>query len=101
MPAYIIVDVNIHDLAQYEEYKRLTPASVTAFGGKFIVRGGATETLEGDWQPGRIVVLEFPSVDRAKEWWASEMYAPAKGLRQRISTTRMLVVDGVSGPQPL
>ncbi len=101
MPAYIIVDVNIHDPSQYEEYKRLTPASVHAYDGKFIVRGGATATLEGDWQPGRIVVLEFPTLERAKEWWASEMYAPAKALRQRISTTRMIVVDGVSGPQPL
>ena len=101
MPAYIIVDVNIHDSSQYEEYKRLTPASITAYGGKFIVWGGATETLEGDWQPGRIVVLEFPTVDRAKEWWSSEMYAPAKALRQRTATTKMIVVDGFSGPPPL
>lgn len=96
MPAYIMVDVDIHDFSQYEEYKKLTPASVTAFGGKFIVRGGTTETLEGDWKPGRIVVLEFPTLERAKEWWASAMYAPAKALRQRISATRMIVVEGVS-----
>lgn len=101
MPAYIIVDVNIHDLTQYEDYKKLTPASVAAYDGKFIVRGGKAETLEGDWQPGRIVVLEFPTTERAREWWSSEMYAPAKSLRQRIATTRMLLVDGVSGPQPL
>ncbi|HYF31754.1 MAG TPA: DUF1330 domain-containing protein [Chitinophagaceae bacterium] len=95
MPAYIIVDVTIEDFTRYEDYKKQTPASVTAFGGRFIVRGGATQCLEGDWEPGRIVVLEFPSVERAKEWWASEMYAPAKSLRQQIARTRMIVVDGV------
>ena len=70
MPAYIIVDVTIHNAENYEGYKKLTPASVAAYDGKFIVRGGKTETLEGNWQPGRFVVLQFPSVERAKEWWA-------------------------------
>ena len=71
MPAYVIVDVQIQDPVTYEEYKRLTPASITAYGGRFVVRGGATQTLEGDWQPGRFVVLEFESVERAKAWWSS------------------------------
>ena len=95
MAVYVIADVAIEDFTQYEDYKRQTPSSITAYGGKFIVRGGATEILEGDWQPGRIVVLEFPTVARAKEWWASEMYAPAKALRQRIAKTSMIVVEGV------
>jgi uncharacterized protein (DUF1330 family) len=94
MPAYIIVEVDIHDPEQYEDYKKLTPGSLQPFGGKFIVRGGQAENLEGDWQPKRIVVLEFPSVEKAKQWWASEEYAPAKALRQRTSTTRMIVVKG-------
>jgi uncharacterized protein (DUF1330 family) len=94
MPAYIIVEVDIHDPEQYEDYKKLTPGSLQPYDGKFIVRGGAAENLEGDWQPKRIVVLEFPSVERAKAWWASEGYAPAKALRQRTSTTRMIVVEG-------
>jgi uncharacterized protein (DUF1330 family) len=91
MPAYVIVDVKINNHEDYEEYKKLTPASITAYDGKFIVRGGKTETLEGDWDPERIVVLEFPTVERAKEWWASEMYAPAKQIRQRTASTQMIV----------
>ena len=94
MPAYIIVEIEIHDPETYEEYKKLTPISLAAYGGKFIVRGGRIETLEGDWQPQRIVVLEFPTVERAKEWWASEEYAPAKNLRQRTAHTKMIVVEG-------
>jgi uncharacterized protein (DUF1330 family) len=94
MPAYIIVEIEIHDPETYEEYKKLTPVSLGAYGGKFIVRGGKAETLEGEWQPQRIVVLEFPTVERAKEWWASEAYAPAKNLRQRTAHTKMIVVEG-------
>ena len=95
MPAYVIVDVKINNHEDYEEYKKLTPASITAYDGKFIVRGGKTETLEGDWDPERIVVLEFPTVERAKEWWASEMYVPAKQIRQRTASTQMIIVEGL------
>lgn len=96
MPAYIIVDVNITNPQRYEDYKKLTPGSLLPFEGKFIVRGGTAETLEGDWQPGRIVVLQFPSMEKAKAWWSSEGYAPAKALRQATSITRMIMVDGVA-----
>ena len=95
MPAFVIVEVSIHDHKEYEEYKKLTPATLAAFDGKFVVRGGQTETLEGDWQPERIVVLEFPTVERAKEWWNSEIYTQAKVIRQRTAMTKMIVVDGV------
>jgi uncharacterized protein (DUF1330 family) len=94
MPAYIIVDIAIQDAVEYEEYKKLTPASIAAYEGKFIVRGTATETLEGDWQPGRFVILEFPSLEKAKAWWASPEYAAAKAIRQRTANTKMIVVDG-------
>ncbi len=96
MPAYIIVDVNITNPQRYEDYKKLTPGSLLPFDGKFIVRGGTAETLEGNWQPGRIVVLQFPSMEKAKAWWSSEGYAPAKALRQATSITRMIMVDGVA-----
>lgn len=96
MPAYIIVDVEINNPDEYEEYKKLTPASIAAYQGSFIVRGGPTETLEGAWEPGRIVVLEFPNAERARQWWNSPEYAAAKLIRQRASTTRMILVDGVS-----
>jgi len=95
MPAYVIVDVAIHNTEDYEAYKKLTPASITAYDGKFVVRGGQTETLEGGWQPERIVVLEFPTIERAKEWWASDAYAEAKAIRHRAAKTKMIVVQGV------
>ena len=94
MKAYVIVDVKIHDPKRYEDYKKLTPGSLVPFDGKFVVRGGVTETLEGDWEPGRIVVLEFPSMEKAKEWWSSSGYAPAKAIRQSASHTRMIMVEG-------
>jgi uncharacterized protein (DUF1330 family) len=97
MPAYIIVDVSIHNAENYEDYKKLTPALLLPYEGKFIVRGGKTETLEGEWQPQRIVVLEFPSVEKARQWWASSEYAPAKAIRQANATTKMLLVEGVPG----
>lgn len=95
MKAYIIVDVTITDPSKYEDYKKLTPGSLVPFDGKFVVRGGTTETLEGDWQPGRIVVVEFPSLEKAKAWWSSEGYAPAKAIRQAASNTKMILVEGV------
>ena len=94
MPAYIIVDVTITDPEAYEGYKKLTPASLQNYGGKFIVRGGETETLEGVWSPGRVVVLEFPTKELAKAWWASPEYTPAKEIRQRAATTKMILVEG-------
>lgn len=94
MPAYIIVEVDVHHPAEYEAYKKLVPASLMPFDGKFIVRGGETETLEGDWQPARIVVLQFPTEELARQWWASEEYAPAKELRQRTAATKMILVQG-------
>ncbi len=96
MAAYVIVDVKIHNSIAYEEYKKLTPASIAAYNGKFIVRGGATETLEGDWQPGRIVVLEFPNAHQARRWWHSSEYTSAKLIRQSASTTQMILVEGIS-----
>jgi uncharacterized protein (DUF1330 family) len=95
MKAYIIVDVAIKDPAMYEDYKKLTPASLAPFDGKFVVRGGETETLEGEWQPGRFVILEFPSKQKAKDWWSSVGYAPAKAIRQAASKTQMILVEGV------
>ena len=95
MPAYVIVEVEVNEPVEYEAYKSLTPPSIAAYGGKFVVRGGKTETLEGDWKPQRIVVVEFPSVEIAREWWHSEEYAEAKSIRQRTAKTKMLVVEGI------
>lgn len=95
MKAYIIVDVTVTDPARYEEYKKLTPGSLQPFDGKFLARGGTTETLEGEWKSGRIVILEFPSMEKAKAWWSSAGYAPAKAIRQSASNTKMILVEGV------
>jgi uncharacterized protein (DUF1330 family) len=96
MSAYLIVQVAVTDAAGYDEYKKMVPSSLAAYGGKFVVRGGACETLEGSWQPQRLVVLEFPSVAKAKQWWASDDYRDAKALRQRTAETEMIVVEGVA-----
>ena len=95
MPAYIIVDIEIADPAGYEEYKELAGATVEKYGGKYIVRGGPVETLEGDWKPKRIVVLEFESAHRAKEWLNCEEYRQPRKMRHRTAKTKMIVVESV------
>ena len=95
MSAYVVVEVEVQDPVRYESYKQMVPPSLAAYGGKFVVRGGALETLEGTWAPKRLVILEFPSVERAKAWWASQEYAEAKALRQATAHTEMIVVSGI------
>jgi len=96
MAAFVIVDIRVNDPVRYEEYKRLAAPTVAAFGGRYLVRGGAVETLEGGrWKPGRFVILEFPSVQRAREWWGSELYAPIKKIRHETATSEMILVEGV------
>lgn len=94
MKAYVIVEVSITDNIQYEEYKKLTPATIAAYEGKFIVRGGRTEPLEGNWHPERMVVVEFPSVEKARQWWHSDEYSQAKAARRGAAHTKMLIVEG-------
>lgn len=95
MPAYIIVEIEIHDPERYEDYKKLTLDTLKNYQGKFIVRGGQTEALEGVWEPQRFVILEFPTKELARQWWSSPEYAPAKAIRQSASTTKMLLVEGL------
>lgn len=95
MPAYVIVDIEITDPAQYEHYKTLAPATVAAFGGRYVARGGATLSLEGGWQSGRLVILEFDSLDRAQAWHDSPEYRAARTLRQSATRSRMIAVEGV------
>jgi uncharacterized protein (DUF1330 family) len=95
MTAYIVAEIEVTDAVAYEEYRRQAPPSIAQYGGKYIVRGGHTETLEGEWLPKRIVILEFPSFEQAKKWWASPEYAAAKQLRHRSARTKMIVVDGI------
>ena len=95
MSAYVIVEIDVHDPVLYEEYKKLTPISIAPYGGKFVVRGGEAHTLEGDWKPKRIVVLEFPSVEKAREWWDGPVYRESRAILQRAAHTKMIVVPGV------
>jgi uncharacterized protein (DUF1330 family) len=90
-----MIDIAVKDAEAFERYKQLAPPTVAAYGGQYLVRGGATETLEGTWNPTRIVLLEFPTVERAREWWNSPEYAPAKAMRQASSHTDLLLVEGL------
>ena len=94
MSAYVIVDVEVKDPERYEEYKKLSSEAAAAYDGRFVVRGGRAEALEGDREPRRIVVLEFQTYERAKAWWDSPEYAAAKKLRQEIADTSLIVVEG-------
>jgi uncharacterized protein (DUF1330 family) len=95
MAAYIVVDIDVHDAPGLEEYRRQVPATVTKFGGRFLVRGGPFQVLEGGWQPKRMVLLEFPSVEQARRWYDSEEYRPLKAMRLKASTATLVLVDGV------
>lgn len=94
MTAYVIVDIEVTDPAGYEEYKKLAPAAVQLYGGKYIARGGSNETLEGSWKANRLVILEFENIEKAKAWLNSPEYAPARALRHRYAHTNMVVVAG-------
>jgi uncharacterized protein (DUF1330 family) len=95
VPAYAIFDIVVTDPERYEDYKKLAPPAIAAYGGKYLARGGKLDVLEGDWNPGRIVVLEFPTAEQAKAWIESPEYREARALRHATATTRAILVDGM------
>lgn len=95
MTAYGIVDIDVHDPVGYEEYKKLAPAAVELYGGKYIARGGKTETLEGDWTPSRLVILQFENSEQAKKWLHSDEYRQARAMRHKTANSQMVVIEGV------
>ena len=95
MPAYFIVDIDVTDPTAFEEYRKAVPATVEKYGGKFLVRGGRMEIVEGSWRPKRVVVTEFPSLEQAKRWYDSEEYRALKALRLRTSKGNVILVKGV------
>jgi uncharacterized protein (DUF1330 family) len=95
MSAYIVVNITVNDPIVYEEYRRRAPASIAKYGGKYLVRGGATAVLEGTWTPKRLVILEFPTVEQASEWWNSPEYAPVKEIRDQCADADMVLVEGL------
>lgn len=94
MTAYVIADIDVHDPETYREYVALVPGTVEPFGGRFMVRGGERETLEGEWRPARLVIIEFPSADHARRWYESDAYVAAMAIRRRASTGSLVLVEG-------
>ena len=95
MSAYVILDLSIHDPKEIIEYQKLAPISIAAYDGKIIVRGGHLTTLEGEWSPERLVIIEFATAERAKEWYNSHMYTKASIHRNNAATSKMIIVEGI------
>ena len=95
MKAYLIADVEVTDPAGFEEYAKLAPAAIAAYGGKYTARGGRAEPLEGNWHPHRVVVVEFESVEKVRQWLESPEYAPAREMRHKTAITNSIVVEGL------
>jgi uncharacterized protein (DUF1330 family) len=95
MTAYVIADMDVTDPARYEEYRKLTPGAIAAYGGKFVARGGEVVPLEGGWAPRRVVIIEFPSLDAAKTFWDSPEYRAARAVRKGAANARLIAVDGL------
>ena len=96
MPAYLFANVAVTDAMGYDQYRQRVSATMEAFGGRYLVRGGATEVLEGDWTPKRLVILEFPDMTQLKAWYHSPAYRPLIELRQRTATSTLVAVEGVA-----
>jgi uncharacterized protein (DUF1330 family) len=100
MPAYVIADVEVQDPETYARYRELSGPSVARHGGRWVVRGGEHETIEGDWNPGRVVIIEFDDIDAARAWWNSEDYREAAEIRRSASVGKFLLVEGVTSAPP-
>ena len=95
MAAYVVVQVDVKDPVRYADYRKMVPPSIEKYGGRFLVRGGNTHTMEGTWAPKRFVLVEFPTVEQAKAWWASPEYAEAKALRQATAHSELIIAEGI------
>ncbi len=94
MPAYLIGDIDVQDAEAYEAYKKITPGAIAAYGGRFLVRGGAVDSKEGGWKPTRLAVVEFPSMEQARKFYDSPEYAPALAIRLKSAKSRLVLVEG-------
>jgi uncharacterized protein (DUF1330 family) len=95
MAAYVIAEIDITDPAAYEDYRRQVPAVIARYGGKYIVRGGKVESLEGGWSPKRIAIVEFPSMEQALKFYRSPEYAPLIRIREKASRGKLVIVEGI------
>jgi len=95
MAAYLVASLEINDNAGFEEYREQVPPVIAAYGGRYLVRGGATEVLEGTWPPRRSVILEFPNMDALKAFWESPEYRPLRAMRERCASSSIAAISGV------
>jgi uncharacterized protein (DUF1330 family) len=95
MTAYLVADIQVTDAVGYQEYRKTVGESIAAFGGRFLTRGGTTEVVEGSWNPKRLVIVEFPSMEQLKAWYASAAYAPALALRKRCAVSNLVMTEGI------
>ena len=94
MSAYFVVDLDVTDSARFDEYRRVVPPVIEKYGGRFVVRGGTVEVLEGHWKPKRLTLIEFPNAARAREFYASPEYQEIIDLRLKAAKTNLVLVDG-------
>ena len=94
MAGYVIAQMSVTDPEAFADYPGQAGPTVAAFGGRYVVRGGTIDNIEGDWKPGRVVIIEFDSVAQAKAWYDSQMYEEAKALRIRSTTSSLMIVEG-------
>ena len=95
MSAFVIADITVNDPERYEDYKKLAPPAIAAYGGKYLARGGKSEILEGNWEPNRIIILEFESLETAKKFINSPEYSEARALRHKTAASNMIVVEAL------
>jgi len=98
MAAYFIAELDIHDPQGIEAYRKGVPATIAKHGGRYLVRGGTASKLEGHWEPKRLVILEFPSMEQATRWYHSEDYRELKALRLKTANTNLVLIEGVANP---
>jgi len=96
MPAYLIAEIDVTDPEGYAEYRKLTPAAIAAYGGRFLVRGGEIESKEGGWKPARLVVVEFESMAQARKFYDSPEYAPALAIRLKAARSKLIFAEGLA-----
>ena len=95
MPAYLIADIEVTNPAELDEYRKGVPATIAQYGGKYIVRGGALESMEGGWKMNRLVILEFPTMAQAKAWYSSPEYKDLLAMRLRATNSKAVLVEGL------
>jgi uncharacterized protein (DUF1330 family) len=95
MAAYVYANLKVTDEAAFAEYRQAVPATIAAYGGRYLVRGGAFEVLEGEARPERLVILEFPDMATLRAWYRSDAYRPLLALRKRATDSQIVAIDGL------